>query len=103
MNSIIQKQVAYLRSYKFKKHSSGNYAMYGLNFLGGDGPVIQMNGTIWKFLWWEPGTERATFVNAEAKLYTFEPRAIYYSNNTNLITRMEEYEEDILENINIEI
>jgi len=93
MNSIIKQQANYLRTTTFKKHSSGSYGMYGLNFLGSS-PVIQINGTIWQFLWWEPGTEKATFVNASSKLYTFEPRDIYYSDNRNSIVRMEEYIEE---------
>lgn len=36
MNSLIQNQINYLRMHTFKKHSSGNYGMYGLNFLGSD-------------------------------------------------------------------
>lgn len=92
MNSLIQKQVVYLRSRTFRKHSSGNYGMYGLNFLGCD-VVIKMDGDIWKFLWWETGTENATFVNKNSKQYTFNPRAIYYSDNKNSIMRMEEYNE----------
>jgi len=92
MNSLIQKQVNYLKTRAFKKHSSGNYGMYGLNFLGSD-VIIKMHGDIWKFLWWQPGTENATFVNANSKQYTFNPRTIYYSDDKNTIMRMEEYNE----------
>jgi len=49
-----------------------------------------MKGDIWKFLCWKTGTENATFVNANNKQYTFNPRNIYYSDNTNDIIRMEE-------------
>jgi hypothetical protein len=92
MNSLIQKQINYLKSRAFKKHSSGNYGMYGLNFLGTD-VVIKMNGDIWKFLCWQSGTENAIFVNADSKQCIFNPRTIYYSNDKNTITRMEEYNE----------
>ena len=101
MNSFIQKQINYLRMHTFKKHTSGNYGMYGLNFLGSD-VIIKMNGDIWKFIWWEPGTENATFVNANSKQYTFNPRTIYYSDDKNTIMRMEENIEDLDDN-NIDI
>lgn len=89
MNSFIQKNVNYLRTSSFKKHSSGNYGMYGLNFLGTN-VVIKMNGDLWKFLYWESGTDNATFINSNSKLYTFNPRYIYYSDDRNTIMRMEE-------------
>jgi hypothetical protein len=92
MNSLIQKQINYLRMHTFKKHSRGNYGMYGLNFLGSD-VIIKMNGDLWQFLWWQPGTENAPFVNANSKQYTFNPRTIYYSDDKNTIMRMEEYNE----------
>jgi hypothetical protein len=90
MNAHIQKQIKYLKTHKFRKHSSGNYGMYGLNFTGSN-VVIKMKGDIWKFLCWKTGTENATFVNANNKQYTFDPRNIYYSNDTNDIMRMEEH------------
>lgn len=94
----MQKAINYLKTHRFKKHSSGNYGMYGLNFLGAD-PVIQMNGTIWKFLYWRPNTEYAIFVNANGCQYKFRPKDVYYSDNRNDIIRMEEYiEEDMCEN-----
>ena len=101
MNALIKQQINYLKTTAFRKHKSGNYGMYGLNFLGSD-VIIKMNGDIWKFLWWQPGTENATFVNANSKQYTFNPRTIYYSDDKNTITRMEEIIEDA-DDINIEI
>ena len=70
MNALIKQQMNYLRTTAFRKHKSGNYGMYGLNFLGA-APVIQMNGDIWKFLWFIPGKDDATFVNAKGTQYTF--------------------------------
>jgi hypothetical protein len=89
MNSITQKSINYLKSHTFKKHKSGNYGMYGLNFLGGD-PVIKIDGDLWKFLWWETGSDKATFINAKGIYYTFTPSTIYYSDKRNDIVRMEE-------------
>ena len=63
--------------------------MYGLNFIGPN-VVIKMEGELWKFLYWETGTENATFINSNSKLYTFNPRNIYYSDDRNTIMRMEE-------------
>ena len=74
----------------FKKHSSGNYGMYGLNLFRSE-PVIQMNGDIWKFLWWEKGKKYATFINSKGSKYTFQPSIIYYSEKRNVIVRMEEH------------
>jgi hypothetical protein len=89
INSFIQKNVIYLKNHTFKKHSSGNYGMYGLNFIGTN-VVIKINDELWKFLYWEPGTENATFINSDSKLIIFNPRNIYYSDKRNTIMRMEE-------------
>lgn len=89
MNSFIQKNVSYLKNNVFKKHSSGNYGMYGLNFIGPN-VVIKKDGELWKFLYWETGTENATFVNSDSKLHIFNPRNVYYSDDRNTIMRMEE-------------
>jgi hypothetical protein len=72
-----------------------------LNFLGA-GPVIKMNGDIWKFLWFIPGKDDATFVNAKGTQYTFNPKTIYYSDKRDDIMRMEEIIEDA-DDINVEI
>jgi hypothetical protein len=53
-------------------------------------PVIKINDELWKFLYWEHGTENSTFINSDSKLYIFNPRNIYYSDNRNIIMRMEE-------------
>lgn len=89
---MIKQQMNYLKTAAFRKHKSGNYGMYGLNFLGSD-VIIKMNGDIWKFLWFIPGKDDATFINAKGTQYTFNPRTIYYSNDKNTIIRMEEYNE----------
>ena len=73
--------------------------MYGLNFLGAS-PVIQMNGDIWKFLWFVPGKDDATFVNAKGTQITFNPREIYYSNKRNDIMRMEEINDTAEDDVN---
>ena len=102
MNALIKQQMNYLKTTAFRKHKSGNYGMYGLNFLGA-GPVIQMNGDIWKFLWFIPGKDDATFVNAKGTQYTFNPRTIYYSDNRDDIMRMEEVPVEDADDINLEI
>ena len=101
MNALIKQQMNYLKTTAFRKHKSGNYGMYGLNFLG-TGPIIQMNGDIWKFLWFIPGKDDVTFVNAKGTQCTFNPRTIYYSDKRDNIMRMEEIIEDT-EDINVEI
>jgi len=71
--------------------------MYGLNFLCAD-PVIQMKGDIWKFIWWETGTDNATFVNSKGILYTFNPKNVYNSKNRDDVIRMEPYIDENIEN-----
>ena len=97
MNAFIQKHINYLKTTTFKKHRSGNYGMYGLNFLCAD-PVIQMKGDIWKFIWWETGTDNATFVNSKGVIYTFNPKNVYYSKNRDDVIRMEPYIDENIEN-----
>mgnify|MGYP003353112000 FL=1 len=99
MNALIKQQINYLKSVRFTKHKSGNYGMYGLNFLGA-APVIQMNGDIWKFLWFVPGKDDATFVNAKGTQITFNPREIYYSDKRNDIMRMEEINDTAEDDVN---
>jgi len=103
MNTLIKQQINYLKSARFTKHKKDNYGMYGLNFLGAE-PVIQINGDIWKFLWFVPGKDDATFINAKGTQYTFNPSTIYYSDKRNDIMRMEEVPvEDNLSNIIIDL
>ena len=92
MDAFITQKSNYLKNTTFKEHSNGNYGMYGLNFLGSR-PVIKINDVLWIFLWYESGTEKTTFVNANGELYTFEPREFYYGPNRNSIMQMEEYKD----------
>ncbi len=94
-----QKAIYYLKTHIFKPHKSGNYGMYGLNFLGSK-PVIQMNGDIWQFLWWETGTQNATFINSNGIKHNIDLYSVYYSSHRHNIIRMEEYNIDD-DNINI--
>jgi hypothetical protein len=93
MSSPAKKAMYYLKTRIFKPHKNGNYGMYGLNFLG-TRPLIQMQGDIWHFLWWETGTNNATFINSNGVKRNINIYSEYYSNNRDNIIRMEEYNID---------
>ena len=52
----------YLNTKTFIPHIDGNYAMYGLNYIGCDS-IIQYNNDIWKFIWFNSNTNDAVYIN----------------------------------------
>jgi hypothetical protein len=52
----------YLNTKTFIPHIDGNYAMYGLNYIGCDS-IIQYNNDIWKFIWFNSNTDDAVYIN----------------------------------------
>jgi len=89
MLSYEEEAVEYLKKHVFVPHKMGNWGTYGLHFLGARS-VIQMNGKLWKFLYWSGKNEEATFINADSDIITFCPRTVYYSDKRDEITRMDE-------------
>jgi hypothetical protein len=78
------KEINYLKSNKFKKHSHGNSACYGLNFLGSPS-IIEYNNQLYIFIYWLPCSNIANYINAKGEIFSFNP----YNKQKN-ITRMEE-------------
>ena len=90
----------YLKTHKFRPHSEGNYALFGINTFGCSS-VINVRDTdreaaglqqhIWKFHSFPGASDYvATYINEEGSRHTFDFRdPITYSNTT----RLEEYEE----------
>uniref|UniRef100_A0A6C0HVA8 Uncharacterized protein n=1 Tax=viral metagenome TaxID=1070528 RepID=A0A6C0HVA8_9ZZZZ len=74
----------YLNTKTFIPHINGNYAMYGLNYIGCDS-IIQYNNNIWKFIWFNSNTNDAVYINK-----TGIELIINKYNNYDNITRMQE-------------
>ena len=80
------KEINYLKSNKFKKHSYGNSGCYGLNFLGSPS-IIQYKDELYIFIHWMTGSNIASYINVKGEMFSFNP---YNKENENEISRMEE-------------
>ena len=67
-----KKEIDYLKSNKFKTHYRGNSGLYGLNFLGSHS-IIEFKDKIWKFVYWETGSNIACYINVNSEILSFHP------------------------------
>ena len=88
------KEINYLKSNKFKKHSRGNSGCYGLNFLGSPS-IIEYNNQLYIFIHWTIGSNIASYINVKGETFSFNP---YNKELEKEISRMEE-ETDIIDEI----
>jgi hypothetical protein len=70
--SFLQNDIEYLKSKKFRKLDKGNSGLYGLNFLGSNS-IIEFKDKIWKFVYWEIGTNIACYINVNSEILSFNP------------------------------
>jgi hypothetical protein len=83
----------YLNTHKFKPHSMGNYALYGLNTFGCES-IIDFYNDIWKFYAFEVGNNNAIYINKSGHSFLLNT----FSNHSQLnITRLEEVKEEVVE------
>ena len=91
----------YLKTHKFRPHSEGNYALFGINTLGCNSIITNRDAEreaaglpqhIWKFHSFPGASDYvATYINEQGQRQTFDFRdALTYSNTT----RLEEYYDD---------
>jgi hypothetical protein len=90
----------YLKTHKFRPHSEGNYALFGLTMFGCSS-IITVHDTereaaglpqhIWQFFSFPDASDYvATYINEEGQYHTFDFRDPKIYNST---TRLEEYDE----------
>ena len=70
--SFLQNDIEYLKLKTFRKLDKGNSGLYGLNFLGSNS-IIEFKDKIWKFVYWEIGTNIACYININNEILSFNP------------------------------